>query len=65
MDEHQNRRANWGYHLWGLLMLVLWMKRWKVEAPPANEVVLASPGEAILAEPPLLWQPASYFAQTS
>jgi asparagine synthase (glutamine-hydrolysing) len=65
MDEHQNRRANWGYHLWGLLMLVLWMKRWNVEAPLASEVVLASPGEAILAEPPLLWQPASYFSQIS
>lgn len=27
---HMSRRANNGYHLWGLLMLFLWMKRWNV-----------------------------------
>jgi len=30
LDAHQNRRANYGYHLWGLLTLCSWMKRWKV-----------------------------------
>jgi asparagine synthase (glutamine-hydrolysing) len=30
---HLERRANLGYHLWGLLVLFLWMKRWGVEAP--------------------------------
>ena len=25
--------ANYGYHLWGLLILFLWMKRWNVQAP--------------------------------
>ncbi|HEV1285815.1 MAG TPA: asparagine synthase C-terminal domain-containing protein, partial [Bryobacteraceae bacterium] len=29
---HLERRANLGYHLWGLLVLFLWMKRWKVES---------------------------------
>jgi asparagine synthase (glutamine-hydrolysing) len=29
---HLERRANLGYHLWGLLVLVLWMKRWRIEA---------------------------------
>ena len=33
--DHMERRINAGYHLWGLLTLFLWMKRWKVEiAPP-------------------------------
>jgi asparagine synthase (glutamine-hydrolysing) len=29
--DHMERRVNVGYHLWGLLTLFLWMKRWKVE----------------------------------
>jgi asparagine synthase (glutamine-hydrolysing) len=28
---HLERRANLGYHLWGLLTLFLWMKRWGIE----------------------------------
>jgi asparagine synthase (glutamine-hydrolysing) len=30
---HLERRVNVGYHLWGLLILFLWMKRWRVELP--------------------------------
>jgi len=29
-DDHLARRANYGYHLWGLLILFLWMRRWNV-----------------------------------
>jgi asparagine synthase (glutamine-hydrolysing) len=29
--DHMERRINAGYHLWGLLTLFLWMKRWRVE----------------------------------
>jgi asparagine synthase (glutamine-hydrolysing) len=29
--DHMERRINAGYHLWGLLTLFLWIKRWKVE----------------------------------
>jgi len=36
---HLDRRANLGYHLWGLMMLFLWMKKWgiqtRVSAVPA------------------------------
>ena len=35
--DHMERRINIGYHLWGLLTLFLWMKRWKVETPPPEE----------------------------
>ena len=35
IHDHMERRINVGYHLWGLLTLFLWMKRWKVEVPPA------------------------------
>ena len=31
--DHMERRVNIGYHLWGLLTLFLWMRRWKVETP--------------------------------
>lgn len=27
--DHLERRANLGYHLWGLLVLFLWIQRWK------------------------------------
>jgi asparagine synthase (glutamine-hydrolysing) len=32
MDDHFNRRANYGYHLWGLLTLFLWMNRWGIQS---------------------------------
>jgi asparagine synthase (glutamine-hydrolysing) len=40
--DHMERRTNIGYHLWGLLTLFLWMKRWKVEVPPPAEVPAAT-----------------------
>jgi asparagine synthase (glutamine-hydrolysing) len=30
---HLNRKENLGYHIWGLLTLFLWIKRWKVQPP--------------------------------
>jgi len=30
---HMERRANFGYHLWGLLILVLWIQRWHIQPP--------------------------------
>jgi asparagine synthase (glutamine-hydrolysing) len=32
---HLKRSVNLGYHLWGLLILFLWMKRWKVQSAPS------------------------------
>jgi asparagine synthase (glutamine-hydrolysing) len=34
---HMERRINVGYHLWGLVTLFLWMKRWRVEAQLPEE----------------------------
>lgn len=36
LREHLERRANWGYHLWGLTVLLIWMKRWRIEFPSAE-----------------------------
>jgi asparagine synthase (glutamine-hydrolysing) len=33
VQAHLERRANLGYHLWGLLVLFLWMKRWGIQPP--------------------------------
>lgn len=32
MRLHLERRVNVGYHLWGLLLLFLWMKKWRIQA---------------------------------
>ena len=34
ISAHLERRANLGYHLWGLMVLLIWMKRWKIESAP-------------------------------
>lgn len=34
VNRHLERRANLGYHLWGLLVLFLWMKRWRIQTAP-------------------------------
>ncbi len=46
--EHLQRRANVGYHLWGLVILFLWMRRWHVEAA--------------LPEAAVEWRPVQLFA---
>ena len=33
LRAHSDRRANLGYHLWGLLVLFLWMRHWRIGAP--------------------------------
>jgi asparagine synthase (glutamine-hydrolysing) len=33
---HLERRANLGYHLWGLLLLFLWMKKWRMQMAPSQ-----------------------------
>jgi asparagine synthase (glutamine-hydrolysing) len=35
LDDHLERRANLGYHLWGLMVLFLWMKKWRIQAASA------------------------------
>ncbi len=62
MEAHQNREANWGYHLWGLLTLMLWMKRWKIEIPAMGPQRLPSHADATVEDSSLLWQPASFSA---
>ncbi len=32
VSRHLERKANVGYHLWGLMILFQWMKRWQIQA---------------------------------
>jgi asparagine synthase (glutamine-hydrolysing) len=35
--HHLERRVNVGYHLWGLMVLFLWMKKWRIQARTSRE----------------------------
>jgi asparagine synthase (glutamine-hydrolysing) len=34
--DHLEKRINVGYHLWGLMILFLWMKKWRILAPASS-----------------------------
>lgn len=36
--KHLDRRENAGYQLWGLMVLLMWMKRWNIELPATEQV---------------------------
>jgi hypothetical protein len=38
LSEHLERRANAGYHLWGLMVLLIWMKRWNIQMGSAKAI---------------------------
>jgi len=46
--EHLERRANMGYHLWGLMILFLWMRKWRIQTATtfAPELPVAEPVRA-------------------
>jgi asparagine synthase (glutamine-hydrolysing) len=44
VSDHCDRRANLGFHLWGLLILFLWIKRWNIQTVPTGSEVEAQEG---------------------
>ncbi len=34
--DHLERRANLGYQLWGLMILFLWMRKWRIQTAPVS-----------------------------
>jgi asparagine synthase (glutamine-hydrolysing) len=38
---HLDRRANVGYNLWGLMVLFLWMEKWRVQSTPSSSLKLS------------------------
>ena len=45
--QHMERRVNVGYHLWGLMILFLWMKRWRIGAPASTAATRQVPFERV------------------
>ena len=42
LHEHLAKRANLGYHLWGLMVLLIWLRRWNITLPrPENRTPFA------------------------
>ena len=37
IERHMKRQDSLGYHLWGLLILFLWIKRWNIQTIPEQE----------------------------
>jgi asparagine synthase (glutamine-hydrolysing) len=44
------RKANVGYHLWGLMILFLWMKKWEIQAgsSEAPKVLIQASAGAVI-----------------
>jgi len=38
IERHLERRENAGYQLWGLMVLLMWIKRWNIELPASEQV---------------------------
>jgi asparagine synthase (glutamine-hydrolysing) len=45
--DHMERRINAGYHLWGLLTLFLWMRRWGIDSRPWPEAAPPKSGQVL------------------
>jgi asparagine synthase (glutamine-hydrolysing) len=43
VNLHLARRANLGYHLWGLMILFLWMKKWGIQSTTEPRIDRAFP----------------------
>lgn len=39
VENHLSRRANLGYHLWGLITLHLWIHRWNIETQDTSPLI--------------------------
>jgi asparagine synthase (glutamine-hydrolysing) len=37
VERHLGRQANLGYHLWGLMILFQWMRRWRIQTTAEHE----------------------------
>jgi asparagine synthase (glutamine-hydrolysing) len=47
LQDHLERRVNIGYHLWGLMILLLWMKKWNVRAPKSAATARVAPAVGV------------------
>jgi asparagine synthase (glutamine-hydrolysing) len=45
--DHLERRANLGYHLWGLMILFLWMRKWRIQTEPISALNQRAPEKVL------------------
>lgn len=52
LDSHLKRQANVGYHLWGLMILFLWMKKWRIQSTslPLNSRISTEVSESLIVQ---------------
>lgn len=43
LTAHLERRANLGFQLWGLMILFLWMKKWRIQLPSSQQQPAVEP----------------------
>jgi asparagine synthase (glutamine-hydrolysing) len=48
VSRHLERRANLGYHLWGVMLLFLWMKKWRIRAAGSLTAERVVPERAVI-----------------
>ena len=56
LQLHRDRRVNIGYHLWGLMILFLWMRRWDIQSPnatPASAITVSAISVSTTADAPV------------
>ncbi len=46
---HLSRSINVGYHLWGLVMLFMWMKRWQIQSRSSSSATLLNTRQPMVA----------------
>jgi len=51
LARHLDGRVNIGFHLWGLMILLLWMERWQIRSPSAPMAAWTQPELAPTASP--------------
>jgi len=51
LEAHLEGRINIGFHLWGLLILLLWMERWQIRSPLSPMEKQAEPWRTPTASP--------------
>ena len=64
LREHLERKANWGYHLWGLMVLLMWMRRWRIELPSRETALVDRDTELVAATGSSSSQPPSSSSST-
>lgn len=47
LNDHLSRRNNYGYHLWGLMILCLWMRRWGIQVETSPSIASRIPVSAV------------------